>query len=242
MPHQETNACVVKARALLETCDVDSLRYATLQLRMGIEYLFYELVPLYREELPDDILTANWQPQRILDALLECDPDADKDSRMALGLSQEPGQPFVADTILETKAPTKRLLKKHYHRLGSYLHAPVDLKDPPLEKWNADLKATIDSLSEYTLGQALANFRCLIGIECVCGRTIRRNRRAIEATGIMQCQNPECRAEWNVLLEGDETQATLRSESFVCQICQTENFLPASKIKDGLRADCVECG
>jgi len=71
---------------------------------------------------------------------------------------------------------------------------------------------------------------------------IKRNKRAIEATGIMECTDPECRAVWDVRLEGDETHASLRQESFICRDCNTENFLPASKIKDGLRIDCVECG
>jgi len=179
MPHQDTIACVEKARGLLANSDVDSLRFASLQLRMGIEYLFYELVPLYREELPDDILTANWQPQRILDALLECDPEVDKDTRLGVGISDGPGEPIKADTILETKAPTKRLLKKHYHRLGFYLHAPVDLKDPPAAKWQADPEAAIATLAEYTLGQALVNFRCLIDIDCICGRKIKGSVRQV---------------------------------------------------------------
>lgn len=45
---------------------------------MGIEWLFYELIPLYRDELRDDI-TGRWRPQEIIDALFECDPSADQD-------------------------------------------------------------------------------------------------------------------------------------------------------------------
>ena len=79
MPHAETQSCLQKAESLIEIGDADSFRYASLQLRMGIEYLFYELIPLYRDELPDDILT-KWQPKDVLDAVLACDPSAHKET------------------------------------------------------------------------------------------------------------------------------------------------------------------
>jgi DNA-directed RNA polymerase subunit RPC12/RpoP len=241
MPHLETIACVEKARKLIEVGDADSLHYASLQLRMGMEFLFYELVPLYKEELPDDVLT-KWQPQQILNALLECDPDVGKDSRMAVGVSDGPGLPLKVDTVFETKAPPIQMLKKHYHKLGSYLHAPVDLKNPSPEEWITYLGELISILAEYKRGQVLSNFRCLIDIECECGRTIKRNKRAIDSSGVMQCPDPKCRAVWDVHFEGDITHAKLRQDSFICHDCQTENFLNASKIKDKLRIDCVECG
>jgi hypothetical protein len=242
MPHHETLACLRKAEPLIEAGDVDSLRYATLQLRMAIEYLFYELVPLYRQELPDDILTAAWQPQRILDALLECDPHADKDGRIAIGPSEGIGEPGWADFMMESKAPNKKLLKKHYHRLGFYLHAPVDLVDPSLEKWRNELEKAAASLSEFKSGQVLSNFRKLIDFECVvCKRMIYRNKLGVEATGEMQCLNPECKATYDVRLEGELTHYSLRQESFDCRYCGTKNYVPAAKIVDGVPITCVEC-
>ena len=82
MSHQHTIDCVEKAEKLILEQNEDAYRYATLQLRMGIEYLFYELVPLYKDELPENILT-RWRPQQILDAILDCDPNADQDSAIA---------------------------------------------------------------------------------------------------------------------------------------------------------------
>src|SRR5262245_53469429 len=127
MAHALTIACVEKAEKMLRNDDLDSFRYASLQLRMAIEYLFYELVPLYKDELPADILTTTWKPQQILAAILECDPDANKDTRMVFAPSGMLGNPDAPHLVLESKAPTKALLSAHWHRLGSYLHAPVTL-------------------------------------------------------------------------------------------------------------------
>ena len=114
MVYQRTQSCVRKAKELIEEDDADSLRYASLQLRMGIEYVFYELLKMYRDELPDDI-TAKWQPKQIIDAILECDPSADQDAKVAIGPSGslDPGGDVSQALLYQTKAPSKKLLKKH---------------------------------------------------------------------------------------------------------------------------------
>jgi hypothetical protein len=47
--HDKTISCVAKAEALIAEGDADSVRYACLELRMGIEHLFYDLIPLYAD-------------------------------------------------------------------------------------------------------------------------------------------------------------------------------------------------
>lgn len=80
----KTQKCVEKAEALLaESYDADSLAFATLHLRMGVEYLFYELRNLYKHELPP--ITSKWQPQRVIEEVLTCDPDAHKDGFLSFG-------------------------------------------------------------------------------------------------------------------------------------------------------------
>lgn len=222
MPHTETIDCVQKAKALVAEGSADSLRYASLQLRMGIEWLFYELIPLYRDELPDDI-TTRWRPQEIIDALLECDPLVDQDGKIAFGSIGPGGEAAPPAFVLETRAPNKRLLRKHYHRLGGCLHAPVDGTQPDLQKCRADLEALIASLEEYKWNQALINLRPLVHIPCECGRTIKRNKHGVEATGAMQCTNPKCRAVYDVKIDGDRVRYSLRHAEFACPYCQVTN-------------------
>jgi hypothetical protein len=112
MVHTKTVTCLQKTEALIANPSDDTLRYATLQLRMGIEFLFYELIPLYKEELPDDIATTKWRPNEIIDALLECNPDADQDARIAIIPSQSGAEANTPAIVKDAKAPNKRLLRQ----------------------------------------------------------------------------------------------------------------------------------
>lgn len=240
MPHYETSQCVEKASSLLANDDLDSLRYASLQLRMGIEYLFYELIPLYKDELPDDITTANWQPQKIFDEILECNPGAGHDGRYAFGPSGT--RPEDGGWVgYESKAPNKKLLKDHYHRLGKYLHAPVDMKNPSSEKWKTDLEKAIDCLRQYKLGQVLSNIRPLVEITCRCGRTIKRNKYGVEASGVMRCPDPGCKIIYDVKFVEDRMDFYVRESSYYCPYCEQRNFFPTCRAVKGSKLECGNC-
>lgn len=211
---------------------------------MGIEYLFYELLSQYRDELPDDI-TSKWQPKQIIDAILECDPTADQDAKLLIG---KPGafdnDEVPADVLVkETKAPNKRLLKKHYHRLGFYLHAPVDLQPPDETKWREDLQKAADVLSDYDSTKILVNFRELIQFSCTCcGREIRRNRNGVEATKEMRCLDPKCGAIYDVEVAGDKWRWRIREAHFDCPNCQASGSISAGDIREGTQTNCRSCG
>lgn len=241
MVHTQTIDCVKKAEPLIEDGSSDSMRYATLQIRMGIEYLFYELIPLYRDELPDDITTTKWKPQQIIEAIVECDPHADQDGRVAIGPSGSVGQPGTDTIVYDVKAPSKRLLNKYYHRLGKYLHAPVNLAEHDGDKWRSDLEKAITCLKEFRSGQILINVRPLVEIPCDCGRMIKRNRHGVEVSGEMRCTNPDCRAIYDVKFEDDEARYTLRQTSYHCPYCKTQNFVPVHGLADGVPITCAYC-
>ncbi len=241
MPHELTIKCVEKAESLLADGSADSLLYAALQLRMGMENLFYEWIPLFKDELPDDIVTSKWQPQAILDALLECDPDFAEDKKIAISAAP-PGEMNSENAIVkEVKAPTKKMLKDSYHRLGSYLHAPVDLVQPDIGKLRGNLEKIIEFLKGFKSNQILCNIRPLVPIPCHCGREIKRNVRAVEASGRMQCLNPACRIIYNVEVCGEEIKYSAQAESYPCPHCQTTNFVPVHRIKTGAVVECAEC-
>ncbi len=241
MVHAATMACVQKAESLIAQGSADSMRYATLQLRMGIEYLFYELIPLYREELPDDICTSKWRPQEIIDSLLECNPDVDKDARIAIGDSDAEGNLSSPAIVREVKSPNKRLLRQHYHRLGSYLHAPVNLVQPEIAKWKSELDKALGCLKEYKNDQMLANIGPKVKIPCECGRVIKRNLHGVNVTGEMKCPNPQCRAVFDVRVENNQTHFTMRQTTYECPFCHTDNFVPTGRICDGMPITCAKC-
>jgi hypothetical protein len=239
--HSQTIACVGKAKVLMAKADVDSLRYAALQLRMGIEYLFYELIPLYKDELPDDIMKL-WQPAQIISALLDCDPAVDQDAEVRLFPGDRPpgeGTPFLAR---KSKAVNKRILRDHYHRLGSHMHAPVDLAEPVVQKWIDALTKTIACLGEYTMDQMLSNVSSFVTLDCDCGRRIKKNRHAIDVRSELRCPGPTCGAVYDcVVEEGGSVSCVQRQFTFQCPYCKEPNDVPIHRLKAGIEITCAAC-
>ncbi len=240
MPHENTRDCLAKAKLLLSDASIDQLRYAALQLRMGIEYLFYELRYLHREELPDD-LVSKWQPKQVIDAILECDPLADQDGSLTLLIPDESGNPSAVGMTFETRAPNKRLLRKHYHRLGAYLHAPTDLVDPDLQKFESDLAKVVEELEVFDQLLATSNIAEYVTNTCLCGRSIKRNKRGVEENGEMRCPDPQCNALYEVTLNGNTSHFKLKEEKYDCPKCQSTNYFSAGKLKPGLQLTCGKC-
>ncbi len=58
---------------LLASGEPFNARYACLELRMALECLSYDLLRLYRDDVPDALLET-WQASAVLDALLDIDP------------------------------------------------------------------------------------------------------------------------------------------------------------------------
>ena len=147
MSTDRTSACIEKAKELMAETSADSLRCATLQLRMAIEYLFYDVIARFPADDPDDV-SPRLQPREIIEALL-CESHADQDAAIAIDPSSAPQSKGTATSVKEVETSSKQLIKQQYHRLGAYLHAPVSLVEPDLSKWRSDLEKTIDTLEQY---------------------------------------------------------------------------------------------
>jgi hypothetical protein len=119
--------CVARAKNLLAIGDDASARYACLELRSAIEYLVYDQLQTYRDEL--DYETARkWQPKELVDAMRAVDPRADMDVELQVGPVYVPGEPPPTDGYKslgkEHRFSLKWITRKH-RALGSYLHAPT---------------------------------------------------------------------------------------------------------------------
>jgi hypothetical protein len=109
-PHLE------KAKALCSACDLESLRYCCLELRLAIELICYERLAAYEKQLPDGAL-GRWRPQDVVDLITECDPGATTDRILRIGSegTEDRPEPVVFQALL--KGVSKRLLRDHYHWL-----------------------------------------------------------------------------------------------------------------------------
>ena len=141
--HQAREA-IVRAKKMLdaETVPPEHLRYAALDVRMAMEALTYERAHSYRRELPQSAYET-WQPRKLMQVLLDIDPNADRDSFLRIGREESFGVPAAEMTDLGRETVLNlATLKKHYDALGSYLHMPT------LKQLHSDDNASLQSLRE----------------------------------------------------------------------------------------------
>lgn len=111
-----------RANDELTSTEVQRLKYAALELREAMESLTYDRALAYQDDFPPSEYET-WQPKKVMQVLLEIDPNADKDSSIAFGIEPTLGQrPEVMQSLGTEKVLNMKTLKKHYDALGSYLH------------------------------------------------------------------------------------------------------------------------
>jgi hypothetical protein len=80
--------CLQKAKELLKSDENENLVYAALELRMSMEAVIYNQAGLYKSELPENVMEI-WQPKKLLEVLLEIDPNCDVSSTIAFGVQKK---------------------------------------------------------------------------------------------------------------------------------------------------------
>ncbi len=111
-----------RAKGELGSTDVQRLKYAALELREAMESLTYDRALAYKDDFPPSEYET-WQPKKVMQVLLDIDPNADKDRSIAFGIEPNLGRrPDVMQSLGTEKVLNMKTLKKHYDALGSYLH------------------------------------------------------------------------------------------------------------------------
>lgn len=239
-----------KYDAKILTLHDDDLRDAALQLRMAMEALTYERAMTYADELgPDQMKT--WQPKRLMERMLEVDPQADSAATLSFGVEPSYGKSPEKMTLLGTDNVLKlATLKKHYDALGSYLHTPT-LSQLEKNKSHDMIKlqkrceiiseAIKTVLSSKVWGSSMANRG---EIECfVCDKPIRR--RLLHGVDVRKVECWECQATYNMSRTNkDQVQFEPRQSGIPCIApeCDTVNYLWEKEFGVGLEWDCRDCG
>jgi DNA-directed RNA polymerase subunit RPC12/RpoP len=236
-----------RARELLAKGGPDNLRYACLELRFCIEMLAYEQIELHEKELPEEVFRI-WQPKRVIEEILLVDPDADKDSTLAIGIEGPNGEPAKEFFLLgRSWALTPRFIRANYHKLGSFLHAPSfeRVRHGPfdfqplkafLEKLLPELERLCTSQSRHNLGM-FSTFTCT-----ECKNPVVRNTKSLKADSIVVCPKADCKARYTV--EGFNTPVPLYhliQAHYDCPACRTRNHVPQHKLEHGITIRCVKC-
>lgn len=238
---------LVKARALLEAGDEDSLRYCCLELRMALELICYERLEMHRDELPTEALRT-WKPQQVIALISECDPAGCGDQVLRLGVEHPDGSLGPAFFQATLKGVSKRLLRDHYHWLGSYLHAPTPDKfreDPSMvvQRLRSDLPAVVAMVEEYSRHPVLANLGVFSHFTCsFCGTKSVHNSRALKEGGRVACTGPGCGGTYTVHeVDGPSPQYRPVEITWDCPKCQQHQFLGGHLLKVGYKVVCTRC-
>lgn len=113
------------AKDLLSSGTDDDVLLAALKLRMALENITYDRSKGYAEDLGPAAMKT-WQPKKLMERMLELDPQADADATLSFGEKPSPGETPESMQLLGTDHVLNlRTLKKHYDALGSYLHTPT---------------------------------------------------------------------------------------------------------------------
>jgi transposase-like protein len=238
-----------KAKALMANGDEDSLRYAALEVRYCIEHLFYELIPLYKYELPDDVMNGKvWKLGDIIAMISEIDPGVYHDRTMSMGLQSPTGGPAGPMYLIGKQTGLRRdLARRIWNGIGFYLHAPVVKGEHDYERLRLKLEKEIPRLETFqtdrSLGGGIAersHFKC-----SSCGRAIAKRTATIEETPWVVCPNTKCGAIYECFREGEQVGHKMLQDSVKCSKCGSDNWLGVHQLKEAAQkngfVNCCQC-
>jgi DNA-directed RNA polymerase subunit RPC12/RpoP len=239
--HHEAMFHLDKAVRQAASDDVDSLRYAALNLRDSIECLAFELVPLYKAELPDEVLEA-WRPQEILAALLDCNPSLPHSSILSLAAEDADGNPKKWMTMGRSSGLVPSVLSSSNHRLGSFLHARPDGQPHDLKKLRRSVKKVADVLERYRNDSVIDTLGKKHIFPCECGREVVRREEALRISPFVRCPNKNCRAMYErVNAQAGGSEFAPLQEEFVCPGCKEKSYFGRHLLKEGNGLRCPGC-
>jgi hypothetical protein len=234
---------VARAREHLASGTETGLRHAALELRMAIERIAYRFLPLYSQELTDDILKGwNWQPKRILDALVDCNPGAEQDFTIRAAFRNPNGSPGPSVFRGKQQGLPRKLLSRNYDKLGSLVH--VDPRGKPLDlpKMSKFAEATASRIEVYCQETTIVanGLAPAVTFTCQCGRVFRRNMAAVRINAKVRCPADSCAAVFDLTETSTGAVAVRHHETFVCPSCQAHTKVPSGAIP--LHFNCAGCG
>lgn len=224
-----------KARLLLESDDLQSLRYACLELRYFIEAHVYQQLLAGADEIPRTIIET-WQPNKAIKLLSAFDDLADKDLHLSIFSEDDE----LKETITYNNIPISDL-NKLYNSLGSYLHLPMPKK---LDAYRIDKKKvikTFEQLEKLITGNLIVVKGNYEYFQCeACGQNILYTNHYLESSESIACQNDSCRIE-HAIKKTDDSVSFGARYVFNCGACHKETSVFFSKIEDGYKFDCKNC-
>jgi len=185
-----------------------------------------------------------------MELLLEIDPNADKDSSLALGIEETPGVPAsVMHSIGSEKVLNLKQLKKHYDALGNFLHVPTLKQSTAGPIDHAKRRERCEQISKF-IDDVLKSpvWNSTLGIfaetECeICGETIRK--RIPHGAEKLSAKCFGCKATYTVTDAGagrTHWQLDMVDVSCANPNCHNVTHILHHELKEGSTWTCRDCG
>ncbi len=215
---------------------------------MAFEALTYERMSTYENELPPDIET--WQPQKIMELLLSIDPYSDQNCTVRFAPEDQEGRPIEPfKTLGHERRVSLVEIRKHYHALGSFLHAPTprNLKankvDPDIIRERCKIAATvIDDALKSSMWKL--SFGTTLKATCNrCGRDMPRRVSFIEV-GEIEHSCFYCKASHRFLKSEESWRYTSNVTLVDClkTDCNHQLEIWADQLRPDYSVVCSKCG
>ena len=240
--------CHESAKTLIAEGTAVSLRYAALELRFCMEAITYEKLEASAKHIPPRVLEA-WQPPQAVKMLLEHEPKADKGFVLFAGIEEVYGKPSEnMQFVGEHKAFNLSWLRKHYNKVGGYLHYSHRAKRAKRETTDSIreyLQEVCDEVGEVLRGNIIGGWLDQVfESECEkCQQVVIVGKSTLDQTRHIICHNPNCRAEYFVQVSDDGARVgfLLKVTRFECGKCKSEIPVENKKLDIGFQFQCLEC-
>lgn len=212
-----------------------------------MEYLIYQQMEYYKDELPDDAIK-KWTPRQLISEMLTVDPYADQSSTIAIYPEKSSGEGGYL--LGDDKRFTLKWANKNYNALSNFLHAAnlhqlysgnLHSHENILEKAQDIIKVIEDKFSSHIFGN---NFGVFYNLECLCGRKFNRRQGSFREEDGIIC--PSCGAIHDIVRDdtaiGGKFSYKRRQILYKCLSCETDNYIDAHKISFGKIIVCTKCG
>jgi len=234
--HHKALQHLAKSKQLIAVGGDDELRYAALELRYCIENLFYELIPHYKDELPDTVMRNDiWRPADIIDMIAEIDPGVHHDRTLSFGPQPAPGVAAKEMYSLGKQSGLRKdLARRIYHGLGAYLHARVDQEPHNYVRLRTKLLKVLPLLEKFEGDRVImSGFAMRSTFNCEgCGRIIKQRIENTEIK-VVTCPNTKCGAIYEYFEENGQPRHRMLQQNVKCHKCGTDNWFGEHKLRRG---------
>lgn len=245
----QAHEALKRARAELDAERDERLRYAALELRLCIEAITYDRAQAFIEELPREEYKT-WQPNKLMEVLIEIEPMAGSSGRVRFRRETAPGEPEAPwQDLGEDRVFGLRDIKRSYSKLGNFLHYPTldklqtgGTKPETMKRGCLEIANSL----EHVLSAPLHNFNLknLITFECIeCGSKVRKRFLPGDRKVAAKCFN--CRAEYALQNEADGQpyKVTRKTTLIECMTAQCAHSFdaPVEEVRPGVKWNCPVC-